>query len=170
MSLKYTLLIAICSFLFVSCKPTEKNYQAAYDAAKAKREYVDPDQALLTGGHALLDDDSSNWLRIGADSLELQRIRLKPLQGEWPHPGPYRLAVAMFKMDTNAKSLAADLSSQKDITPLIAKDGQDRIFLTIGSASTPDSLAAPLAAFRRQNPSFAWIGLTPPRPIVIYSR
>lgn len=154
-----------------ACKPTEKNYRAAYDAAKAKREYKDPDEELLTGGHRLLSDDATNWVVLGQDSLQTERIWLKPSDGaKWPQSGPYRLAVAMFKMSTNANSTLSDLKKHKGLTPVIAEDGQKRLFLIAGSATTPDSLAAVLSTFRKAAPDFTYIGMEKSRPMVIFSR
>lgn len=157
--------------LFSACKPTEKNYQAAYDAARAKREYKDPDEELLTGGHKLLNDDATNWVVLGQDSLQTERIWLKPFEdAKWPQSGPYRLAVAMFKMTTNANSALEDLKKHKDLTPIIARDGQKRYFLIAGSATYPDSLASVLSTFRKSNPDFTYIGMTDSQPMVIFSR
>lgn len=165
------LLAGLLLVLFASCKPTEKNYQAAYDAAKAKREYVDPDQALLTGGHAILSEDASAWVTVGKDSLQLVRTFLKPTDSTgWAEKGPYRLAVAMFKMSTNANSLADDLKSKGGADPVVARDGEDRLFLIVGSGPTTESLGAALESFRKKNPDFPYIGMNPPMPIVIFSR
>lgn len=154
-----------------ACKPTERNYQAAYDAAKAKREYKDPDEDLLTGGHKLLSDDAKNWVVLGSDSLQTERVWLKPYDGGvWPQSGPYRLAVAMFKMSTNANSILGDLKKHKELTPVIAQDGQKRYFLIAGSATYPDSLGAVLSTFRKAEPDFTYIGMVDSQPMVIFSR
>lgn len=166
------LLTAVAGLLLMgACKPTEKNYRAAYDAAKAKREYKDPDEELLTGGHRLLSDDATNWVVLGKDSLQTERIWLKPYDGSmWPQSGPYRLAVAMFKMSTNATSILDDLKKHKELTPIVAQDGQKRLFLIAGSATKPDSLGAVLTTFRKAVPDFTYIGMTDSQPMVIFSR
>lgn len=157
--------------LAVGCKPTEKGYQQAYDAAKAKREYVDPDAALLTGGHKLLDENSSNWIATGTDTLQLQHFYLKPENGEsWPQNGPYRLAVAMFKMNTNSNSLLRDISKRGGLKPVVATDSKDRHFLIAGSASSADSIRYVLERFRKDNPGFRYIGMENEEPIVVVSR
>lgn len=154
----------------VGCKPTEKGYKQAYDAAKAKREYVDPDTELLTGGHKLLDENSSNWKVIGNDTLQIQHLRISPENGEkWPQTGPYRLAVAMFKMNTNSTSMLKDIK-KGNLKPVIATDGKDRHFIVAGSATTADSLKYVLDAFKKENPGFRYIGLTPEQPLIVVSR
>ncbi len=171
MKFRHIAIIAVLAGLSVGCKPTEQGYKKAYDAAKAKREYVDPDEDLLTGGHKLLDENSANWKVLGKDSLQMQRIFLKPENGEkWPQSGPYRLAVAMFKMNTNSRSMLDDLRKSGNLKPVIATDGKDRHFIIAGSASNVDSLAFVLATFRKENPGFRHIGMTPDAPLIIYSR
>ncbi|MDE6340857.1 MAG: hypothetical protein K2K93_00935, partial [Muribaculaceae bacterium] len=134
--------ITACAILlaltFTSCKPTEKNYQAAYDAAKSKREQKDPDDLLLTGGHRLLSEEASNWKVIGSDSLQVEHLMIRPAEGYvWPQSGPYRLAVSLYKMNTNAKAAIKDLqNSRSSLTPVIAETGKGRLYIIAGSAST----------------------------------
>lgn len=174
MKLRVRHLLALCilmAFMF-SCKPTEQGYKSAYEAAKNKRDQVDPDEDLLTGGHRLLNEDSSNWKVIGKDSLQIQHMFLRPADGsKWPESGPYHLAVAMFKMTTNANSMLEDLSGKRSsLKPVIATDGKDRHYIIAGSATYVDSLGNVLKTFRKENPGFQYIGLTPPQPIVIVGR
>ncbi len=163
----------ICMLLsmMAGCKPTEKGYQQAYEAAKNKREQVDPDEVLLTGGHKLLDQESSNWRVIGGDSLQLQHKFIKPLDGEkWPQSGPYRLAVAMLKMTTNANSMLTDIKGKGSLKPVVATDGKDTYYIIAGSATYVDSLGNVLTTFKKENPGFQYIGLTPAKPVIIVGR
>lgn len=170
MKFKHILLMAAAATLATGCKPTEKNYRQAYEVAKAKKDYVDPDTEILTGGHKLLEEESSNWKIIGTDTLQVQHFHLKPADGVWPEEGPYRLAVAMFKMDTNSKSLLADISKKGTMKPVIATDGKERHFIIAGSATTADSLEKVLSTFHKENPGFRYIGMTPEKPLIIVSR
>ncbi len=157
--------------MMAGCKPTEKGYQQAYEAAKNKREQVDPDEVLLTGGHKLLDQESSNWRVIGGDSLQLQHKFIKPLDGEkWPQSGPYRLAVAMLKMTTNANSMLTDIKGKGSLKPVVATDGKDTYYIIAGSATYVDSLGNVLTTFKKENPGFQYIGLTPAKPVIIVGR
>ena len=163
----------ICMLLgmLYSCKPTEKGYRQAYEAAKSKREQVDPEEDLLTGGHKLLNEESTNWKVIAGDSVQLQHMFLKPTDGStWPQSGPYRLAVAMFKMTTNANSMLADLKRKGNLQPVIATDGKDRYYIIAGSATYADSLGNVLSTFRKEHPGFQYIGLTPQKPVIIVGR
>lgn len=163
--------IILIAFTFTACKPTEKNYQAAYDAAKNKREQKDPDDLLLTGGHRLLSEESTNWKVIGNDSLQIQHVRVRPAEGYvWPQSGPYRLAVSLYKMNTNAKAAINDLKKSGSLTPVIAETGNGKHYIIAGSATDADSLGNVLRTFRRENPDFRYIGLDGERPLIIVSK
>ncbi len=157
--------------MLYSCKPTEKGYRQAYEAAKSKRDKVDPEEALLTGGHKLLNEEATNWKVLAGDSLQVQHMFLKPTDGvEWPQKGPYRLAVAMFKMTTNANSMLDDLKKKGSLTPVVATDGKDRYYIIAGSATYADSLGNVLTTFKKENPDFQCIGLSPAKPVIMVGR
>lgn len=157
--------------LFAACKPTEKGYRAAYDAAKSKREQADPDQDILTGGHKLLNEDATRWVIIDGDSLQMEHFFLQPEEGSrWPQTGPYRLAVAMFKMTTNVNSMLNDIKGKGTLTPTAAFDSKGRHFIIAGSATYVDSLSNVLSTFKKENPGFSYIGMTGNRPMVIVGR
>lgn len=169
--IKALLMMCFLAGMLYSCKPTEKGYQQAYEAAKNKREHKDPDEDLLTGGHKLLSDEASNWRVIAGDSLQLQHKFIKPVKGsQWPQSGPYRLAVALLKMTTNANSMLADLKKGGSLSPVIATDGKDTYYIIAGSATYADSLGNVLTTFKRENPGFQYIGLTPEKPVIIVGR
>ena len=157
--------------LMAGCKPTEKGYKEAYDAAKSKREQKDPDEDLMTGGHKLLGLESTNWRVIAGDSLQLQHLFIKPTDNEkWPQSGPYRLAVAMFKMTTNANSMLEDLKKKGSLKPVIATDGKDSYYMIAGSATYLDSLGNVLNTFQKENPGFQYIGMPQSAPTIIVGR
>ncbi len=169
--IKILLITVIGLGMLWGCKPTEKGYRQAYEAAKSKREQKDPDEALLTGGHKLLSEEASNWRVIDGDSVQVEHKFLKPTDGaKWPQAGPYRLAVAQLKMTTNAKSMLADLKNGDNLKPLVATDGKDTYYVIAGTASYLDSLGNVLSTFHRDNPGFQYIGLPEGRPVIIVGR
>lgn len=171
MKIRITLMLCMLLSILAGCKPTEKGYQRAYEAAKNKREQKDPDDDILTGGHKLLSEGSTQWAVLAGDSLQLQHKYLKPIKDSaWPQAGPYRLAVAMMKMTTNANAMLADLRKSSSLTPVIATDGKDTYYIIAGSASFADSLGNVLTTFRKENPGFQYIGLTPAKPLIIVGR
>ena len=164
-------MICMLVTLMAGCKPTEKGYREAYDAAKSKREQKDPDEDLMTGGHKLLGLESTNWRVIAGDSLQVQHLFLKPTDNEkWQQSGPYRLAVAMFKMTTNANSMLEDLKKKGSLKPVIATDGKDSYYMIAGSATYLDSLGNVLNTFRKENPGFQYIGMPQSAPAIIVGR
>ncbi len=163
--------MAVLLGMFWSCKPTEKGYRQAYEAAKSKRDQVDPDEDLLTGGHKLLSQEATNWRVLDGDSLQVQHMFLRPTDGvKWPQRGPYRLAVAMFKMTTNANSMIEDLQKRGSLQPVVATDGKNTYYIIAGSASYVDSLGNVLKTFKKENPGFQYIGLSPERPVIMVGR
>lgn len=169
--IKAMLMLLLLFPVMAGCKPTEKGYKEAYDAAKSKREQVDPDEALLTGGHKLLNEESTNWKVLDGDSLQLQHMFLKPTDdAKWPESGPYRLAVAMMKMTTNAKSMLTDLKKKGNLKPVIATDGKDTYYIVAGSATYVDSLGNVLSTFKKDYPGFQYIGLNQSKPVIIVGR
>ena len=173
MKTKIRAILTLCVLIatLTGCKPTEKGYRQAYEAAKSKREQKDPDEDLLTGGHKLLSEEATNWRIIDGDSLQLQHKFTKPVDaGKWPQSGPYRLAVAMFKMTTNANSLLSDLKKGRSLEPVIATDGKDTYYIIAGSATYIDSLSNVLATFKHENPGFQYIGLPEGKPIIMVGR
>ena len=170
-AIKALLMICVTGGMLYSCKPTEKGYRQAYEAAKSKREQKDPDEELLTGGHKLLSVEATNWRVIDGDSLEMEHKFIRPMKdSKWPQSGPYRLAVAMLKMTTNANSMLADLKKSRSLTPVIATDGKDTYYIIAGSATYVDSLGSVLNSFRRENPEFQYIGLPSAKPVIIVGR
>lgn len=170
-SIRFLLMVCMLVSLMAGCKPTEKGYREAYDAAKSKREQKDPDEALMTGGHKLLSEEASNWRVIAGDSLQVEHKFLKPTgDAKWPQAGPYRLAVAMFKMTTNANSMLADLQKKGSLKPVVATDGKDTYYMIAGSATYVDSLGNVLKTFRKENPGFQYIGLGQGKPVIIVGR
>lgn len=169
--IKAILMACLLISAMAGCKPTEKGYRQAYEAAKSKREQADPDEALLTGGYKLLNEESTNWRVIAGDSLQVQHMILKPTDDmKWPQSGPYRLAVAMLKMTTNAKSMLSDLQGKGNLKPVIATDGKDTYYIIAGSATYADSLGNVLTTFKKENPGFQYIGLTPAKPLIVVGR
>lgn len=170
-NVKVLLAVLMLVPMLYSCKPTEKGYRQAYEAAKSKREQKDPDEELLTGGHKLLSEEATNWRVLDSDSVQVEHKFIKPVKDStWPQSGPYRLAVAMLKMTTNANSLLADLKKGRSLTPVVATDGKDTYYIIAGSATYVDSLGNVLKTFKQENPGFQYIGLPSGRPVVIVGR
>ena len=99
------------ALMFVGCKPTEKNYKAAYDAALARRQEAAKEQMRPAPG----------VLRVveGA-SVYVLRERLRLLDGT-RLPGKWSVCVGVFKMDTNAKAAVEDMRAEGYMDAVVAK-------------------------------------------------
>ena len=85
--LLYPILITL---LFVGCKPTEKGYQAAYDAAKNKREAAAGEQMLPAQG--LQSDDGPQLRVVDGDSIYVLRAIMRTEDSKRA-PAPWLLTV-----------------------------------------------------------------------------
>lgn len=162
------LAIALSGFLILTgCKPTEKNYKAAYDAALSKRqaEESDPDLNLPAGGYQRLDEPGKK--EIDGKSYSYQFLRLKPLD-ENQKLSPFNVAVAVYKMPTNCNSQVGDLVSE-GYPAFGARSGDDRYFVIIGGFTTMEDAASAVDEYKRKNKEAVYVGLSD-NPVIIQIR
>lgn len=153
----------VAALIFVSCKPTEKNYKAAYDAAKAKREAAAAEQMRPATG--LLSDDGPQLRIVDGDSIFVLRERLRLPDGS-RLPGKWAVAIGLYKMDTNAKA-SADVIREKGFNMAgIAKASQGRFFTIVSTRESLDSVRNDAKQFRKAFPEYPFIGL-PGAPVMI---
>lgn len=108
--MKKLLYISCCvsiAALFVGCKPTEEGYKQAYEIAKAKRNAAEADPYT---GNLMMREGDPEWRILGNDSVLYKRQTLKRLDGDTLPYKPYNIAVAQYKMKTNAVAHAERLS------------------------------------------------------------
>lgn len=99
----------MAALLLASCKPTEKNYKAAYDAALEKREAAMREQMIPTTG--LMSDDGPQMRVVEGDTVYVLREALR--RGEPSRKvGGWSVAVALYKMETNARANVENLVSE----------------------------------------------------------
>ena len=137
---------AACMLLLVGCKPTERNYQAAYEAAQQKRqkEGVDPDMILPAGGLQRLD--APKQVEVDGEKVNVKRLWMKYVgEGEAPSRSRYSVAVSRYKMPTNAKAQAANLKASG--LPAYPAEGSDAYFYVV-AGDYPDLPAA--ASFAKE--------------------
>ena len=83
----------MAALMFVGCKPTEKNYKAAYDAALSRRQEVAQEQMRPATG--LLSDDGPQMRIVGGDTVYVLRERLRLTDGTRV-PGKWCVGVGVF--------------------------------------------------------------------------
>ncbi len=161
--MKKFLFIAVCCVLILSaCKPTERNYRAAYDAALAKREKAEAEAMLPATG--LRSVDGPQMKIVGGDTIFVSNERFKIPAGE-ERPMQYNVGVAMYKMSTNAKSMAEDLKARGYNTRALQATG-DRWFTIAGSFPTLEEAMTFNKVFKKNNPGFRYVGLSG-APVII---
>ncbi len=134
--------IIACGLLLIGCKPTEKNYQAAYEVAQNKKKAeaaTDPDMALPATGLQRLD--APRTVEVDGENLNVKHIFIKYAgKGEAPLIDRYNVAVAKYKMPTNALAQTEDLVAAKyNAFPV---EGNDGYFYVIGGSFPTLSEAA----------------------------
>ena len=151
--------------LLQGCKPTEKNYQAAYDAAKAKREKANVELGLPATG--LLSDDAPMLRVIEGDSVFVSRDRLRVPKDmpEAERPLGFSVGVGVYKMSTNARAAAEDLKKSGYPARELETTG-DRWYLIADSFNTLAEAREFVKSFKASHPGYPYIGL-PGAPVVV---
>lgn len=154
---------ALAALMFVGCKPTEKNYREAYDAALARRREAAAEQMRPATG--LLSDDGPQLRMIDGDSVFLLRERLYELDGT-PVKGRWSVAVGLFRMDTNAKASAETLR-QKGFPKARAVKSKGGKYYTVSAETTSlDSARIAAKVFETAMPEYPYVGL-PGSPVMV---
>lgn len=135
------LLLALAGGMLTGCKPTEKNYRSAYDAARAKREREDSlRQARVAdlgldskGGTGMEEVDGARRTTIRGREVWLRSetfVRADSVKA-------YSVSAATFKMPSNATAMAADLRAD-GFPAARAAQGKDAWFVLIGESDALD--------------------------------
>lgn len=120
-----------------SCKTSEKNYKAAYDIAKAKREATEGvDRETYS---KILAERTSNTAVVAGDSVRLVRMRVNPVDDERDVIKPYGVVVGEYKQPFNARSFR-DRLRQEDKPAYVVMD-RDRNYYVIarGFDTSPEA-------------------------------
>lgn len=154
---------------FVGCKPTEKNYKAAYDAALQKREAAvaaDADLGIPEGGLQQLDGPQRRV--VNGDTVYLLVERIRFFDGEEHEMHKYNVAVSGYKMKTNCAAQVSDLFT-KGYKAFGARNAEGTFYVIAGSFDTLDEAAAFDKAFVGKEKKHVYSGL-PGAPLIIESR
>lgn len=164
---KISILMIAGTLLFLgACKPTEKGYQAAYDAAQGKRQAVlDALDVNLPEG-AIQDVDGAQLRDIDGVKVYVINRRIRPADKNKALPGSYNVAVGKFKMITNSESQSKDLQEDGfDAFP--AKEAEGDYYTIAGSFQTLQE-AVKFYEKYKDGKNRAYVGL-PNAPVIIYS-
>lgn len=161
-------IICLCALVALSvatgCKPTEKNYRAAYEAAQAgKQSEITTEQEL--GMPKLTSTSGPRLRRVGPDSVYVFREALS-IHGAEPQTGlkGYNVAVGKFKMAANAEGDVENLK-RMGYDAFVLNNPRNDFFSCVGSFDTLEECAKMIRDFMAKNPKRTYIGL-PQAPMV----
>lgn len=158
---KIIMIAAVAAIVLTGCKPTEKNYRAAYDAAINKRQSTE--DSLAADG--LISADGPRSRMINGESYYFLTETIKVEDGD-DSLKQNNVVVAQFKMPTNARSGANSLR-EKGYDAKVAKGLGDKWFIVAGSFETLDEAAKFIKEFKSKNNQYSYIGLGVDEPVII---
>lgn len=148
--------------VITACKPTEKNYQAAYDAAGGRKA----ESNIAMGGEIMESLDGPHIEIVDNDTILVGAGTVKAV-GENVRESPDKIgiAVASYKMLTNASSHAADLVKAYP-DAFVAFDGTERYYVVIGRVPNVKNAPEIIKEFKSRFPEYSYIGL-PGAPVTV---
>lgn len=159
-------LLTLVSMTIVGCKPTEKNYKSAYDAAVNKRQASETlDSDLGIPGGKLQQVDGPATRVVNGDTVYVTVQHLKFIDGVEHEMHRYNVAVCAYKMKTNSAALVSDLFS-KGYQAFGVQNPEGMFYVIAGSFNTLDEAAAFDRSFRTKETQHVYSGL-PSAPVII---
>lgn len=163
--MRYLLLISVGLLLLCSCKPTERNYQTAYEKAyEASRRKAQ--QAAESSDPRLEAFDAPRALTVGNDTVMVSTVLVSPFENEAPVEGAVAVAVARYGMPTNARRHLQDIRKEYP-GAFIATDGEDSYYIAVCGAPSARDAVGPVAAFRASHPGYPYPGLAVGVPVIV---
>lgn len=159
-------IITLLLFLLPSCKPTEKGYKAAYDAALGKREAVKADLDVDLPDGAFQSVDGPQLKEVDGVKVYILNQRIKPAEEGMTLPENYNVAVGTYKMNTNSKAQAQALH-EAGYEAFSAKDTEG-MYYTIAGSFPSLSEAVKFYEEYKAGKDRVYVGL-PNAPVIIYS-
>ena len=145
LGIRLSLLVALVTILAVSCKPTEANYRAAYEATKAKTDEKPPLESTVYND--IRKQEIKSGLVVGNDTIPMLEVAVRCTPGvSTPDSvGKYSVAVAQFKQIFNARSMMSRLRAQGYTTATIVENKEPLYYVLI---STFDNSAAAVQSYK----------------------
>lgn len=165
--MKKYLFLTIAALAFCGCKPTERNYQLAYDkASEAARAKTESESTGLDG----VKLESLNGPRreiLDGDTIMVAKEIVKPMDSELPDAkGKVGVAVAQYRMATNARRNVQDLKKEYP-NAFVGTDGKEAHYVIIDYLPSLKDAAAAAATFATKHPDYHYMGLSG-YPLAIY--
>lgn len=165
--MKKYLLLSIAVVALWGCKPTEKNYQLAYDkAAEASRVKTESESTGLDGVK-LESLDGPRQEILDGDTIMVAKEIVKPMDSELPEAkGKVGVAVAQYRMATNARRNVQELKHEYP-NAFVGTDGKGAHYVIVDYIPSLKEAAATAAAFAAKHPDYHYMGLSG-YPLAIY--
>lgn len=150
----------------ISCKPTESNYRAAYDAAQGKRKAsaaADADMAIPAGALQAIGGPAIRV--VNGDSVYVTSERIRFEGGLENELRKWSVAIARYKMPTNCASQTNDLFSE-GYKSFFVRNTEGAYYVIAGSFDTLDEAATFAVEYARKKSPSVFVGL-PHAPVII---
>ena len=166
MKRKYFICLGLFLLLFVACKPTEKNYKSAYDAALGKRQAALAEIDVNLPEGAIQQVDGPQLKEVDGVKVFVQNQVIRPAEEGKSLPGSYNVAVGLFKMITNSQAQSQALQDE-GLDAFPAKDPEGNCYTIAGSFP---SLKEAVNFYQKykSGKNRVYVGL-PDSPVIIYS-
>lgn len=139
------------------CKPTERNYKSAYDAALAKRQAkVDADLDIPAEG-LMVEGQPSRRNVEGVEVLYLA-APLSSIDEGSVAPKDFNLVAGCFKMPVNALDQARTLR-EEGFEAFAVRGEHDLYYTVVSGFDTLPEAAEFYAFFQARHPDFTYVGL-----------
>lgn len=146
--------------VLAGCKPTESNYREAYDAAMQKKK-ASAREDVLPAGVKLQKVGAPAERKVDGENVKVinMRIKVADVKDTSVAPGRYNVAVAKYKLPTNAKAQTIDLRRDGVAGAFVAR-GADGAFYVIASVFPDINQAADFAKkYGESHPQETIVGL-----------
>ncbi len=154
---------------FSACKPTEKNYQAAYEAAQRKREAAKASEAdLALPAKGFHRDGERPRQEINGYTYVSATDFLKLIKGEEDALKKWNVAVGCYKMKTNAISRMNDLIKE-GFKAYVAENPESKFYVFGAGFANLEEAAKFASEFAAQTDSSSFVGLDG-SPLLIQKR
>lgn len=146
---------AICGLLLSSaCKPTEKNYKAAYDKAQEKARQglaTEEYEQMLLNSLPSYERTATDSVRTFVEGVVWQYTPLAVDSGARISPARYNLAVGKYTMLTNAKAHADRLAAE-GWRATVFRNGEPEYFVVVKISESLDTVAKAAHDFTARYP------------------
>jgi len=143
--------------LLSSCKPTEENYKAAYDAAVKKREAENQDR--IGQGVRIEAIDAPRKVNVSGVELGIKTLYLHPEENTSGIQPAYCIVVARYKMPTNARGQVAGLKESGYNNATVMSDADQMYLVVADVADSLENAARKVSDYRKRYPENTYVGL-----------